>query len=99
MASTPPHHRPHDRRHRATVRRARGWLPPELTEADRAAITAEILARPPLTDDQIDALCDLILAARARWRDRAHRSTTSTSAGNSHNEQTRSDRAGTTDTA
>src|SRR5262249_57082277 len=43
----------------------------ELTDADKAAIRARVLALPPLTDDQIDALCDVIINARIR-RDTAN---------------------------
>jgi len=35
---------------------------------DRAAIRAAVAALPPLTDEQADALCDVIIAARKRWQ-------------------------------
>ena len=44
-------------------RRAPQW---KLTEEDRAAIRAAVAALPPLTDDQVDALCEIIIAARKR---------------------------------
>jgi hypothetical protein len=44
-------------------RRALQWT---LTDEDRAAIHAAVAALPPLTDEQIDALCEVIIAARKR---------------------------------
>jgi hypothetical protein len=44
-------------------RRAPRW---KLTDEDRAAIHAAVAALPPLTDEQIDALCEVIIAARKR---------------------------------
>ena len=41
-------------------RRAPPWT---LTNEDRAAIRAAVAALPPLTDEQADALCDVIIAA------------------------------------
>jgi hypothetical protein len=41
-----------------------------LTEADREAIRAAIAALPPLTDQQIDDLRDVILNARTRSQQR-----------------------------
>jgi hypothetical protein len=41
---------------------------PELTDAEREAIHAAIDALPPLTDEQIDALAEVIIAARERRR-------------------------------
>jgi hypothetical protein len=41
--------------------------PGELTDQDRAAIRAAVLALPPLTDEQVDALCETIVATWARW--------------------------------
>ena len=35
-----------------------------LTDEDRAAIRAEVLALPPLTDEQVDALADAMVEAR-----------------------------------
>jgi hypothetical protein len=46
-------------------RRAAPWT---LTDQDRAAIRAAVAALPPLTDEQVDALCDVIIAARKRWQ-------------------------------
>ena len=46
-------------------RRAPPWT---LTDEDRAAIRAAVAALPPLTDEQVDALCDVIIAARKRWQ-------------------------------
>jgi hypothetical protein len=37
-----------------------------LTDEERAAIRADVAALPPLTDEEIDALCDIIIAARKR---------------------------------
>lgn len=37
-----------------------------LTDEDRAAICAAVAALPPLTDEQVDALCEIIIAARKR---------------------------------
>jgi len=42
--------------------------PGELTDTDRQAIRAAVAALPPLTDEQIDQLCAVILNAR-RQRD------------------------------
>jgi hypothetical protein len=38
-----------------------------LSEAEREAIRAAIRELPPLTDEQIGALCETIRAARKRW--------------------------------
>jgi hypothetical protein len=38
----------------------------KLTHEDRVAIHAAVAALPPLTDEQIDALCEIIIAARKR---------------------------------
>jgi hypothetical protein len=35
-----------------------------LTEEDRAAIRAAVAKLPPLTDHEVDALCEIIIAAR-----------------------------------
>ena len=43
-----------------------------LTDTDKAAIRAAVLALPPLTDDQVDGLCEVIINARTR-RDAANR--------------------------
>jgi len=45
------------------VRRTTPW---KLTDEDCAAIRAAVAALPPLTDEQIDALCEIIIAARKR---------------------------------
>src|SRR5262249_8815915 len=65
-AHAPPHTTPDraSRPDRPGTRR-----PGELTEADREAIRAATAALPPLTDQQIDALCDVIHNAR---RNRPH---------------------------
>jgi hypothetical protein len=47
----------------AEHRRATQW---KLTEEDRAAIRAAVAKLPPLTDEQVDALCEIIIAARKR---------------------------------
>jgi hypothetical protein len=63
-------------RHRATTARNRpaGGV---LTEADKATIRAAVLALPPLTDEQIDGICEVITVARHRWqREDHHRKTT-----------------------
>jgi hypothetical protein len=39
-----------------------------LTDEDRAAIRTAVAALPSLTDEQVDALCDIIIAARRRWQ-------------------------------
>jgi len=39
-----------------------------LTEQELQAIDAAVLALPPLTDEQIDALCEVIANAHAKWR-------------------------------
>jgi hypothetical protein len=39
-----------------------------LTEAQQDAIKAAVAALPPMTDQQVDAVCEVINAARARWR-------------------------------
>lgn len=44
-------------------RRSPQW---PLTDEDRKAIRAAVAALPPLTDEQIDALCEIIIAARKR---------------------------------
>jgi len=41
---------------------------PPLTDAEREAIHAAIDALPPMTDEQIDALAEVIIAARERRR-------------------------------
>lgn len=38
-----------------------------LTDEERAAIRADILALPPLTDDQIDDAADTLFAIERRW--------------------------------
>ena len=42
--------------------------PGVLSEQQRAAIRAQVRALPPLTDGQVDGLCETILNARARWQ-------------------------------
>jgi hypothetical protein len=44
---------------------------PVLSDADRAAIRAAVLAMPPLSDDAIDALTALIKVMQERRRARA----------------------------
>lgn len=45
------------------------WGPPkELSQSDVRKIGAAVRALPPLSDDQIDQLCEVIRIARARWR-------------------------------
>lgn len=39
-----------------------------LSEAQRAVIVAAVLRLPPMTVEQVDAVCEVIVAARARWR-------------------------------
>jgi len=39
-----------------------------LAEAQRAAIVAAVLELPPMTCEQVDAVCEVIVGARARWR-------------------------------
>jgi hypothetical protein len=39
-----------------------------LSEAQRAAIVAAVLELPPMADEQVDGVCEVIVAARARWR-------------------------------
>jgi len=39
-----------------------------LSEADRAAVRAAVAALPPLTDEQVAGVCEVIVATRARWR-------------------------------
>jgi len=51
-----------DRASRPQPRRA------ELTDADREAIHAAIDALPPMTDEQIEAIAEVIIAARERRR-------------------------------
>jgi len=41
-----------------------------LTPEQRAAIRTAVLAMPPLTNEQVDAICDALINARARWRTR-----------------------------
>jgi hypothetical protein len=38
-----------------------------LSDKEREAIRAAVLALPPLTDEQIDGLCEVIVTARERW--------------------------------
>jgi hypothetical protein len=38
------------------------------TDRDREVLRAAMEALPPLTDEQVDGLCDVILNARQRWR-------------------------------
>jgi hypothetical protein len=38
-----------------------------LSSADRAKIRAAIRALPPLSEDEVDALCETIRVTRARW--------------------------------
>ena len=60
MTDPVPGQRP-NRRERNTRR----W---ELTDEIRDAIHAAVDALPPMTDEQIDALADVIIAARERQR-------------------------------
>jgi len=39
-----------------------------LSEVDRAWVRAAVLALPPLTDEQIAGVCEVIAASRARWQ-------------------------------
>jgi hypothetical protein len=55
--------RPHHPSETASKRRATQW---QLTDEDRAAIRAAVTALPPLTDEQVEALCEIIIAARKR---------------------------------
>ena len=48
--------------------RGRRSRPGVLSEQERAAIRAQVRALPPLTDGQVDGLCEAILNARARWQ-------------------------------
>ena len=43
--------------------RAAPW---KLTDEDRTAIRAAVADLPPLTDEEVDALCEIIMAARKR---------------------------------
>jgi hypothetical protein len=45
-----------------------------LSEQQRAAIRAAIAALPPMTNDQVDSVCEVIVTARERWRREDHRS-------------------------
>jgi hypothetical protein len=49
-----------------TTGKNRHATPWTLTDEDRAAIHAAVAALPPLTDEQIDALCEVMIAARKR---------------------------------
>jgi hypothetical protein len=49
-----------------TMGKNRHATPWTLNDEDRAAIRAAVAALPPLTDEQIDALCEIIIAARKR---------------------------------
>jgi hypothetical protein len=51
-----------------TAGKPRGAPSWTLTDEDRTAIHAAVAALPPLTDEQVDALCDIIIAARKRWQ-------------------------------
>lgn len=51
-------------------RRATQW---RLTDEDRAAIRAAVAQMPPLTDAEVDALCEIIMAARKRRQRHADR--------------------------
>ncbi|MGH3567122.1 MAG: hypothetical protein ACRDRH_14040 [Pseudonocardia sp.] len=44
-----------------------------MSEAQRAAIVAAVLELPPMTVEQVDRVCEVIVAARARWRREDHR--------------------------
>lgn len=39
-----------------------------LSEAQRAAIVAAVLELPPMTCEQVDSVCEVIVTARTRWR-------------------------------
>jgi hypothetical protein len=64
-------------------RAAREGGPGGLSEAQRAAIVAAVLELPPMTCEQVDSVCEVIVAARARWRReddrRGHRGETGSS--------------------
>ena len=49
-----------------TAAKDRSAAPWKLTDDERAAIRAAVAALPPLTDEQVDALCEIIIAARNR---------------------------------
>jgi hypothetical protein len=49
-----------------TTGKNRHVTPWTLTDEDRTTIRAAVSALPPLTDEQIDALCEIIIAARKR---------------------------------
>ncbi len=40
----------------------------ELSAEQQAAIVARVLALPPMTDEQVDGVCEVIQVARTRWR-------------------------------
>ncbi|MGH3613077.1 MAG: hypothetical protein ACRDRK_10885 [Pseudonocardia sp.] len=39
-----------------------------LSAAERGAIESAVLALPPMTEDQVDRVCEVIVSARTRWR-------------------------------
>jgi hypothetical protein len=44
-----------------------------LSEQQRATIRAAIAALPPMSNEQVDSVCEVIIAARERWRREDHR--------------------------
>jgi hypothetical protein len=44
-----------------------------LSAQQRATIRAAIAALPPMTNDQVDSVCEVIVTARERWRREDHR--------------------------
>jgi hypothetical protein len=38
-----------------------------LSEQDRAAVVAAVLALEPMSDEQINAVCEVITTSRVRW--------------------------------
>jgi len=66
---TAPASRPADRQGGDTATHSTARPHPDvLSPTQREAIRAAILALPPMTDEQTDALCDVITTARQRWR-------------------------------
>ena len=43
-----------------------------LSNEDLAAVRAAVLALEPMTDEQIDAVCEVITVSRARWGRQPH---------------------------
>lgn len=59
-------------RHQTRQRHRTRHDPGDLSEEERTSIRATVLALPPMSDEQVDALAEAVVFARARHNSRRH---------------------------